>query len=280
MQKKTSPSNLRKPNRAQRSSPKPASAQAASLAVKLERLARDLATVPAPSPRRNLAHDECEATLEFYVESERSGEPVQAIYPLVWKHLQSCKRCELSYALLKESPSAAIAESSLQPGLATPLPFLNPSTHENRWIKRIRSRIGGAPLAFSFTLSPQRLLNFFAVGQPALLTRDQAPAPKKSLALFDTVVLGRQEIDVEVWTERLADQVQLGVSLASPNPLPEPFRVTIKWDDHFLSDLIHDGQLTFAAIPIVDLERARDLNLEFESAAQDIPPEEQHASNR
>lgn len=253
-------SNTRKPK------PKPTAASTQdTLITQLQRLMQAIVAAPNQRTHRPLSHEECEAMLEFYADCEMRGERAQQLYLEVWKHLQSCGRCRLSYDLLMESLQSDSLSEPDAPDTATHLPFLIPSRQHPHWTKHIRSRVGGAPLGFSYSINPQYLRNVLAFEQQTMLTRE-SPATGTSLFLFDTVSLDRQEIDVEVWTESLPDisQIRFSIYLTSANPLPLPLQASLQWNNRFLLGLVRQGQLVFDGIPIADLEQVQDLRLEFE----------------
>ena len=234
-----------------------------------QRLARLAQAIAATSPTRALSHADVEAILEFYVDSEQRGDDVRTLYPAVWKHLQSCNRCHTSYLLLTE----ALSESSEPPTIQAErsLPFLVTQPENAAWRKYVRSRIAGASLGFGFTIRAEHLQKLVASSEPALVLRNHAQSETKALLLSDHLTLGKHEVMVELWTHRTqdADHVHIEIILAATAPLPEPLRVSLRWNGHHYSSQIQQGYGVIERIPIADLKNARDLHVDFE----EIPPE-------
>jgi len=245
-----------------------------ALASRLRRLAQAIAAAPKASPSANLSCTECEALLEFYVDTERRSDPsdslqARARFPAVWGHLETCARCQESYRLLSESWKADSTPPLDDAALAAPpLPFLVPASNDAAWSKRVRSRVGGAPLGFSFIIRVLHLQRVVSVKQPTLAVRGVSKPSKKALALSDTIPLGNLNVNVEMWAQRLenSDNLRLEILLASSAPLPEPLRATLRWNDHTYSDLVRQGRFSFDGIPVSILEGARELRVEFECA--------------
>lgn len=234
-------------------------------ASRFQRLARAIAEAP-DLKSMSLSHKECEALLEFYVDSERQDEQFQRLYPSVRQHLQECERCRLSYTLLAESLLEVSKNSPLDLRLE-PLPalsFLTPSALDVAWTKYYRPRIRGAPMAFGFTIRPSYLQKLFA--SPALATRGE-PTSERSLLLSDTFSFRERQIDVEIWAHRSGDtsQVVLEIFLVSSAPLPEPLHVVLKWGEHQMSVPIQQGRASIEGLRISDLGQAQDLRVELET---------------
>lgn len=253
-----------------------------ALAVRLRRLAQAIAGAPTAAKAARLSCDACEALLEFYMDAAERGEKVRARFPAVWKHLQTCARCQESYRLLSESfgctqdVSLRAETPSIGDALpsAPPLPFLAPAPSDAAWSKRVRSRVGGAPLGFGFIIQALHLRRVVSASQPALLVRGK-PAPslrlrsgqaQRSLVLSDTLSLGDRDVAVQVWAQRLddSDAIRLEGLIASSTPLPAPLRVTLRWDDYAYSNLVHQGRFSFDEIPVSSLEHIRDFHVEFD----------------
>ncbi len=242
-------------------------------ALRFQHLAQAIASVPDAIQARRLSHVEVESLIEFYVDSEKRGEKVRTLYPAVWEHLQSCDRCRASYILLIEATSnSSTPESDGLPSIkaAQPLPFLVAQREDAAWNRHVRSRIGGAPLGFGFTIHAGHLQRLVAFPAPAIALRDQSQPGARSLLLSDTFTLGKREVMVELWTRRTEDstQVQIEIHLASSTSLSELLRVSIQWNGHRYSSPIRQGRGMIDRIALADLERARDLRVEFE----EIPP--------
>ena len=241
--------------------------QSKPLAPRLLRLARAITAVPGHSQLAGISHVECEEMLAFYADSEKRGENVRALYPAVWKHLQACPRCRAAYTILMETT----ADDSTIPEVtsAHPLPFLVAQPEDAAWHTRVRSRIGGAPLGFGFTIRAEHLQKLVAPPESALILREQSPRADRSLLLSDTVTLGKREVIVQVWTRRTADPTrgQIEITLAASAPLPEPLRVSIAWNAHQYASQIQNGCARIDDIPLDELATARDLRVDFEERA-------------
>jgi hypothetical protein len=217
--------------------------------------------------------------LEFYVDSEHRKEDVRSLYPTVWKHIRTCTRCRESYTLITEATSDRYkpeSDESLTASFAHPLPFLVTQRENAAWSKHVRSRIGGAPLGFGFTIHTEHLQRLVSLPAPALALRDQARPGARTLLLSDTFALGKREVMVELWTRRTEDpaQVQIEITLASSTSLPDPLRVSIRWNGHLYSSPIHQGQGVIDRIALSDLESARNLRVDFEEVPPGTTPEE------
>jgi len=240
-----------------------------TLALRLQYLAQAIASVSDASRVHRLSHAEVESLIEFYVDSEKRGEKAQALYPAVWSHLQSCGHCRASYTLLTEATPDGSSLENDRPHtarLAPTLPFLAAQTKDAAWTKHVRSRVGGAPLRFGFTIHPVHLRTLFASTLPVTAMRDQPSPTRRALLLSDTFALGQREVVAELWTQRGEDptQIQIEVVLVSSSPLPDPLRVSIRWNDRHYSGLIQQGRTILGGIPTSDLESARDLRVDFE----------------
>jgi hypothetical protein len=239
------------------------------LALRLKHLAQAIASASHASSPRRLSHHEVESLLEFYVDSEQRGDDVRTLYPAVWKHLQSCSQCHTSYLLLTK----ALAESAESPPIQStrPSPFPVTQPENAAWRKYIRSRIAGASLGFGFTIQAEYLQKLVASSEPALVLRNHAQPETKTLLLSDHLTLGKHEVMVELWTHRTqdADHVHIEIILAATAPLPEPLRVSLRWNGHHYASQIQQGYGVIERIPIADLKNARDLHVDFE----EIPPE-------
>ncbi len=236
---------------------------------RFQRLANAIAAGQDLPESMSLSHEECEALLEFYVDSERQGEQFQKLYPSVRQHLQGCDRCRLSYTLLAESLREVSVTSvpDLHPEPLPALSFLTPSTLDVAWTKYYQPRIRGAAMAFGFTIRPSYLQQLFA--SPALATRGE-PTSEHSLLLSDTFSFRERQIDVEIWAHRSGDasQVRLEIFLVSSVPLPEPLHVVLKWDEQHISVPIQQGRATIEGLVLSDLGQALDLRVELEIDSQ------------
>lgn len=240
--------------------------KSAPLALRLRRLTQAIATESRASSARHLTHAQVESLLAFYADSAKRGENVRALYPAVWKHLQTCPRCRATYTLLTETTTD---DAALGIALTRPLPFLIAQPEDAAWHTRVRSRIGGAPLGFGFTIRAEHLQKLVALPESALILREQSPRADKSLLLSDTIALGKREVIVQVWTRRTADptRVQIEITLVSSAPLPDPLRVSVEWNAHHYTRPIQNGRAHIDDIPLNDLATARDLRVDFEELA-------------
>ncbi|MEW5720082.1 MAG: hypothetical protein AB1817_15760 [Chloroflexota bacterium] len=230
------------------------------LSAGLRRLSRALATTPPIE----ITHADCEAQLEFYVDAEKRNKNVRARYPSIWRHLQTCEQCRLSYTLLADSRSDPLSE--ITSASLSPLPFLVPSDSRKAWTRQIRSHVGGAPLGFGFTIQPAHLARALAP-TAALVTRGDSAASGKTLLLSDVLTLGARDVTVDIWIHRVAHAptARLEITLAASAPLPEPLRATLKWNDHQFSDLVRNDACVFDALPVAAIENARALRVEFDA---------------
>lgn len=218
---------------------------------------------------KTISHTACEELLEFYVDSEQHHENVRELYPLVWKHLQTCKRCQSSYEFMN-----AAQDSSVDFSTKLNLPFLAPANPNALWNKKIRPRVGGAPLGFNFVIQAAHLTRTFN-SPSSLVLRGDGPPSTKSLILSDVVTLPEQEIAIDVWLYRPEhqDTVTFEISAVSSTPLAEPMQVALAWNDHRFTGSLQKGQCIFDSIPLSELQGYRDLRVEFEAKPQSLSPE-------
>lgn len=238
-----------------------------TLAAGLQRLAQAIAATPTT----DISHDQCESQLEFYVDAERRKENARVLYPIIWKHLQNCDRCALSYQLLNESIAEDAPSNSITPVVVPSmptLPFLVPPSTDSLWIKKICSSVGGAPLGFAFAIPANYLQQRLAASQ-ALLVRDENVEPGKTLLLADTITLGRHDVAVKLWLRQPtpSDHAQIEISLASSVPLPEPLRITLRLNSHKYSRVLRQGQCTIKNIPLASLRDAGLFHVNFQAGS-------------
>ncbi len=251
-----------------------------TVAAGVKRLLDAISALPSDHPHTELDHAECEGMLEFYVDSEIRGEKAQALYPAVWRHLQGCGTCRLSYALIAEAlrQPPSLSKSAYQ-AQANPLtsPFPKLAVPGSAWTKHMRSSIGGASLAFGLVIPRLYLKQQLATSSLGVARSEETSLIGRSLLLFESFILGRREIDVELWarTDRPA-QLQLELALTSPTPLPDPLYATLKWNDHVTSALIRDGAASFDGIPMAVLESPSDFRIDFEAGEGRDPHEGRH----
>lgn len=251
--------------------PAPAAARpSAKRAAQFQRLAQAIVASAQATEHADLSHPECEAALECYVDAERRGDTVRELYPAVWQHLHSCPRCSLSYLLVSEDYQAAAPTHLSAPHAASSyplLPFITRTETQLSWTSHVRSRLGGAPLGFSFVVQPQLVQSVFASPSTAPSLRGPATESPGALLLADALSLGRCEVDVQVWASRSQDpsRIQLQVSVATSTALPDPLRVMLHWSDRTLDAPIHQGRALFEDIPLSDLQSAESLRIEFEA---------------
>ncbi len=228
------------------------------------------AIVRAPAGRSQLSHEECDELIEFYVDGEMRGEDVRRLYPMVFAHLQTCRRCALSHALLTDAlldDSSAPAADKLDDHVPTTPPFAGTDSTTS-WTLRIRSGIGGAPRQFGFVIHPDHVKRVMAFAPSTLAVRAPAQAANRTLLLSDTLAFGRQEYAVQAWASRSdRTHARIVVSVASSEPLPGPLRATLKWDAHHATGWVREGETLLDSIPIAELEQAKDVALEFEPDA-------------
>ncbi len=235
-------------------------------------LADAIAAVSPVSPSEELSHAECEATLEFFVDAEHRGKNAQALYPAVWKHVQSCERCHLSYTLLVEAlqERQPIDPEFRSRAPALSLPFLKSSQPADPWRTLVHPHAAGAPPGFRLIVQMPFLLNQLATPVAGPVLRGDLPQSDSRLVLTDAFSLGQDEVDVELRARRSQDggRVQFTVLLAFSAPPPEPLSVTLAWQDRRMSHPVQGGQATFEEIPLADLENSGELQLEFQSGSE------------
>ena len=246
-----------KPNRARRKHAETQIALGKLQAPRFQRLAHDIA-----SANRETSHSEFESLLEFVVDGESRGENLQTVYPEVWKHLQNCKRCQLSYELMTTIPRLETPLARIQ-SKSEPAPQVD---QNSVWTKHVRSRVGGAPLGFGFAIQPA-FLTRLVTPQNALLTRGSALEGKR-LLLSDSITLGDRNIAVTIWLhpEDPNNTARLEILVASYAPLPEPLNAILKWNGHVRSIPVHEGECSFDHIPLTEIADASDLRVDFEEA--------------
>ena len=242
---------------------------------RFRQLARAIAA--APNKSTGITHAECEAALEFYVDSEQRGEDTHKLYPAVARHLGSCEQCSRSYALLAEQEtSPPDVHSNLVPDDMASLPFLSPSAPNETWTRHVRSPIGGGQLGFGFAFQPKYIQQVFGPNSPALLTRGPLDATSKSLLLSDTISLGRREVAITIWAwaSNEPGQTRLEGEVASSVALPDPLRVILKWNHHELASQVENTKFSFEGLDTTDLEHASEMRVEFEAGTASSVGEE------
>lgn len=240
-------------------------------APRFQRLAQALAVATDTRKRPELSHEECEALLEFYVDSERRGENVRTVYPAVFKHLTTCERCRTSYDLLTGAQAQDASRDlafSAEPRIE--VPFLVQAAPDATWSKQIRSPIGGARLGFVFKINPSHLARVIA--QPPQLAMRGQITTERSLLLLDSIALGSRNVQVSLWLHRSADSdyARLEISVVSSSPLPEPLNAILRWNDHRHAAPIEQGVGWIDQLSISDLENAP-ISIEFEAGQPGAP---------
>jgi hypothetical protein len=206
--------------------------------------------------------------LEFYVDAEMHGEPAKDLFPTVQKHLKTCSRCRVSYQLLADSlTEETTADFAILSASTPPLPFLVPPASNAPWTKRVRPRIGGAPINFGVAIQASHLRQRLSESQSAMLTRGKLTPGKRTLVLSDTFSLGDRKVAVKLWVQRLENPtfLRIEVQLASSSPLPEPLHVHVTWNGRTQAGLVHDGKYSLDGIPLSALEGERTLRIEFQA---------------
>ncbi len=84
--------------------------------------------------------------------------------------------------------------------------------------------------------------------------------------MADTLSLGRRQVAVQVWAVPTQDisKLQLQVSVASSDPLPEPLHAILQWNNHRSAALVRDGECIFDDIPADEMKDVHNLRVEFE----------------
>lgn len=221
-------------------------------------------------PPARLTCAECEVALEFYLDAETRGEDAPAQFPAVARHLKSCAACRKAYHQLRD---AARAEAA--PALALgSLPFLAPPRANAPWTTQVRGRIGGARPGVRFDLPADWLRGLFAAPSYAVLRG--ADAPERTLLLADTIMLGNTDADVKLWLDKTSapNGGRIQVLVESAARLPEPLRVTLRWNGFRYSKTLKHGQTTIEKINLSSLQGAPSLRVDFEAGAHGMSIEE------
>jgi hypothetical protein len=211
----------------------------------------------------DLSCQECEDTLDLYVDDELGGRDVRRLYPLVWHHLRTCIRCRQAHDLLGDTLSRERAgELAPIPRLEAPrLSFLQPQPPDAPWITRLRSRIAGAPFGLSFSFNLPYLQTLLSRPVP-VAARAEEPflPPVAHLLLSDTVPMGEETVAVEVTATRHPGRLHclhLQAIITGSAPLPENLGARLIWDDQTRSGPVDlQGHVDFGEVSLTTLEEA------------------------
>jgi hypothetical protein len=211
----------------------------------------------------SLVCEECEALLDLYVNDELAGYYVRHLYPLAWRHLQTCIRCRQAHDLIADTLRRERAgELPAVPNRETrPLSFLPVYSADTPWIARLRPRVGGAPfgLVFSFNLSYLRTL----LSPPipvAVRTEEARDSSATRLLLSDAVSVGEQKLAVEVTATQhpsRPEYLDLQAIITSSATLPEKLWARLTWADQTRSAPVDvQGQVDFGEVSLTKLQEA------------------------
>jgi hypothetical protein len=222
---------------------------------------RQLAEAVAGSP--GLSCEECEGTLDLYVDDELEGRDVRRLYPPVWRHLRTCAHCRRAHDLLADTLSRERAgELTPIPRLEAPrLSFLQPQPPDAPWITRLRSRIAGASfgLTFSFNLPYLRTLLSPPLSVAARAEEPFLP-PVAHLLLSDIVPMGEGTVAVEVTATRhpeRPDCLHLQAIITGSAPLPGNLWARLIWEDQTrCAPVDPQGRVDFGQVSLTTLQEA------------------------
>jgi hypothetical protein len=219
----------------------------------------------AESYPTSLDCDECDDLLDIYVDEELAGQDVEQAYPLIWRHLEGCVRCNQAYQLLLDSLSRERSQPSSQEFLRVPmsprLPFSASPSGNTPWMARLRSRIGGAPLGVVFAFNLSYLHSLLAPPALAAVRADDfLPSPASRLLLSDTVTVGEQNLVVEVTATRNPEEpehLDLKAVISSSPRLSEKLWARLTWADQTRSAPVDtQGRVEFGAVSLARLQAA------------------------
>ncbi len=238
-----------------------------SSARKFKRLMKAIAESTDTLKRPRMSHAECQALLAFYVDSERRGKRARELYPGIFSHLKSCRRCKISYESLTAAATELKDRETVFLAQPTPeLPFIVRADPSAAWNKQVRSPIGGAPLSFAFTINPSliaRMVSPPQLSQSTLFRGKQTD--DETLLLLDSINLGSRQVQVELRIHRseTSDRARLQISVVSTSPLPEPVSAKLSWDGHEFSTPIQQGVGWIDNVPLSELKSAS-ISVHFE----------------
>jgi hypothetical protein len=222
---------------------------------------RQLAEAVAGSP--DLSCEECEDTLDLYVDDELGGRDVRRLHPLVWRHLRTCARCRQAHDLLADTLSRERAgELTPVPRLEAPrLSFLQPQPPDAPWITRLRSRIAGAPFGLSFSFNLPYLQTLLSRPLPVAARAEEPLLPLAThLLLSDIVPMGEGAVAVEVTATRCPekpDSLHLQAIITGSAPLSENLWARLIWDDQTRCGPVDlQGHVDFGQVSLTTLQEA------------------------
>ncbi|MBI4788986.1 MAG: hypothetical protein HY782_18295 [Chloroflexi bacterium] len=236
------------------------------LAPKFQRLAQTIAAAPDIHPRAPLSHEDCQALLEFYVDSEKRGENARALYPGISKHLKTCADCQMTYDSLTEALSEpASRDFTLPSNLKFDLPFLVHSQPNAPSSKYVHSRVAGGPLRFGVIVNSKTIGSALASSAQFALPGERGEsATEGSLLFLDSFALGRRSVDVELRMRPVdAHHARLDISVVPSTPLPEPLRISLYLNDEPYPAALEHGRGSTGEISLAKLENAQ-IRVEFE----------------
>jgi hypothetical protein len=211
----------------------------------------------------DLSCEECEDTLDLYVDDELGGRDVRRLYPPVWRHLRTCTRCRQAHDLLADTLSRERAgELTPIPRLEAPrLSFLQPQPPDAPWITRLRSRIAGAPFGLSFSFNLPYLQTLLSRPVPMAARSEEPLLPSVAhLLLSDTIPMGEGTVAVEVTGTRHPARphyLRLQAIITGSAPLPENLWARLIWDEQTRSGPVDlQGHVDFGEVSLTTLQEA------------------------
>ena len=211
----------------------------------------------------DLSCEECEDTLDLYVDDELGGRDVRRLYPVVWRHLRTCARCRQAHDLLADTLKRERAgELTSIPRLEAPrLSFLQPQPPDAPWITRLRSRIAGAPFGLSFSFNLPYLQTLLSRPIPVAARAEEPFLPLAThLLLSDIVPMGEGKVAVEVTATRRPekpDYLHLQAIITGSAPLPENLWARLVWDDQTRCGSVDpEGHADFGEVSLTTLQEA------------------------
>jgi hypothetical protein len=211
----------------------------------------------------DLGCEECEDTLDLYVDDELGGRDVRRLYPLVWRHLRTCARCRQAHDLLADTLRRERAgELAPIPRLEAPrLSFLQPQLPDAPWITRLRSRIAGAPFGLTFSFNLPYLQTLLSRPVPVAARAEEPLLPSAThVLLSDTIPMGEETVAVEVMGTRHPERphcLHLQATITGTAPLPENLGARLIWDDQTRSGPVDlQGHVDFGEVSLTTLQEA------------------------
>jgi len=214
----------------------------------LGRVNKELEHAKLASAAQNPPHVEVEAVLPFYVKDAQRGEDVRALYPFIWRHLQSCEDCRNVHDLLvgPADPAVASNQADLKPNLNLLGDSSPEETKNSPWqltYSRKKNRTESAVIRFdtSFVI---RCLS--AVGAP---TQTRGARPQETCLLFaDLLTLERGDLQVDTWVEPSLEKqgnYRVRVALTQAPGSKLSLQASLRWGGKNFKSKASQDQLVF-----------------------------------